>query len=393
MRYLIALVAMLLGLGAHARDDLTMNVTLDYDQERDNVATQTLFSDLARSLSHSIGVPVKLIMTQNAERMGERIRNQSYSILLAPAQLVGVAMRSGYLPVARSEQDVSVVLVARRGANVTTLENARGKRIVLPHRESLVSYMVRSELNALGLSPSTYFSSTSYMNKYGAVLYTMEIGEADIAAMKDSIAREWISHNGTGTVIKSFTKVPLAGVMVSDKLDEGLRGKIRVAFTTLDKDLQHRLTVMKMSGFEPADKADFDYVASRGLYTPEVLPGAVIATAEMVKGLIAQGVKVYDVRPHKYQYVDAHIPGAPNLPYVANSPKEADYDDSVDVFDISKLPQDKNTPMIFQCNGPECWYSYKASRYMIKRGYKKVYWFRTGLPAWKAAGYSVQHGM
>lgn len=46
--------------------------------------------------------------------------------------------------------------------------------------------------------------------------------------------------------------------------------------------------------------------------------------------------------------------------------------------------------MIFQCNGAECWYSYKASRYMVKRGFKRIYWFRTGLPDWKASGYTIE---
>jgi len=111
----------------------------------------------------------------------------------------------------------------------------------------------------------------------------------------------------------------------------------------------------------------------------------------MVKKLMAEKVPLFDVRPQA-QFREAHIPGAVNVPYKLNSPKEIDYDDSVDVFDLGKLPQDKNAPMIFQCNGAECWYSYKATRYMVKRGFKKVYWFRTGMPAWKAAGYSVQHG-
>jgi CheY-like chemotaxis protein/rhodanese-related sulfurtransferase len=104
---------------------------------------------------------------------------------------------------------------------------------------------------------------------------------------------------------------------------------------------------------------------------------------------MTQGVPLFDVRPLAH-YREAHIPGAVHVPYQMNSPKEVEYDDSVDAFDLTKLPRDKNAPMIFQCNGAECWYSYKAARYMVQRGYTKIYWFRTGLPAWKAAGYPVR---
>jgi rhodanese-related sulfurtransferase len=180
-------------------------------------------------------------------------------------------------------------------------------------------------------------------------------------------------------------------VVVSSKLDEGLKDKIRSAFTKLDKDLESRLDRVKFGNFDPADKADFDYVATRGFYTPETLPGASIVTAEQVKKMMAQGVPLFDVRPLAHRRA-GYIPGSISVPYELNSPKEVDYDDSVDRFDLSKLPQDKNAPMMFQCNGAECWFSYKASRYAVKRGYTKVYWFRTGLPAWKAAGYAVRQG-
>ncbi len=391
MRAVAAFLLMALAWTAQVRAELILNVTLDYDQERDHVVTQSVFNDLAKFLGGAIGQPVKLIMTQNAERVGERIRTGSYTMLLAPAQLVGLAMRNGYTPVARTERDAQVVLVAGKTAQVKSLETARGKRIVLPHAESLVSYMVRGELNAMGLSPSRYFSQVTHMNQYGAVLYALEIGQADLAAMKEDVAKEWIGRNPGAAIVKTLVKVPQAGVVVSDKVDPALRERIRAAFTKLDKDLESRLKRSRLGAFDPADKADFEFVATRGFYSPEVLPGATIPTAELVKKLMAQGVPLFDVRPVAH-YREGHIPGAVNVPYVMNSPKEVDYDDSVDSFDMSKLPKDKNAPMIFQCNGAECWYSYKAARYMVKRGYTKVYWFRTGLPAWKGAGYPVQKG-
>ncbi len=388
---LIALFAATTAITAHAREELLLNVTLDYDQERDHIGTQAVFNDLAKSLSGAIGQPVKLVMTQNAERVGERIRTNAYSMLLAPAQLVGLAMRNGYVPVAKSEQHTRVVLVARNSAKVKSLEDARGKRIALPHRESLVSYMFKGEMNALGLSPTTYFGRTMHMTLYGAVLYAMSIGQADLAVLPEEEANQWIKREHSGVVVKAFPDVPSAGVVVSGKLDEGLKDKIRSAFTRLDKDLEKRLNRVKFGSFDPADSHDFEYVSTRGFFTPEILPGATIVTAEQVKKLMAQGVPLFDVRPLAHRR-NGFIPGSVSVPYELNSPKEVDYDDVVDRFDLAKLPQDKNAPMIFQCNGAECWFSYKAARYMVKRGYTRVHWFRTGLPAWKASGYAVQQG-
>lgn len=369
--------------------ELVMNVTLDYDQERDHVSTQSVFGELANRIGASIGQPVRLVMTQNAERVGEQVRQSRYDILVAPAQIVGLAMRQGYVPVARSEAETRVVLVADKTSGIRNFEQAKGRRAVLPHPESLISYTVKGEMNALGTSPKRYFGQMTYVNRYGAALYAMEIGQAEVTALKENTARDWLSKHAGAAIIKTYEPVPLAGVVVSGKLAESMRDRVGQAFSKLDSGLVGKLAKNGMGAFDPADNADFEKVSARGFYTPEVLPGAAIVTAEQAKKLVDQGVPLYDVRPESH-YREAHIKGAKHVSYQMNSPKETDYDDAVDRFDLTKLPSDKNAPMIFQCNGAECWYSYKAARYMVKRGFKKVYWYRTGLPAWQAAGYPIE---
>lgn len=123
--------------------------------------------------------------------------------------------------------------------------------------------------------------------------------------------------------------------------------------------------------------------------TPTSLAGATVVTAEQARQLMAEGAVMIDARVAN-EYVEAHIKGAKNVPYKEKSAKAVDYDPSHDRFDLAKLPADKNAPVIFACNGPECWKSYKAAKAAIKAGYKKVYWLRGGFPEWKAKGYPVE---
>ncbi len=123
--------------------------------------------------------------------------------------------------------------------------------------------------------------------------------------------------------------------------------------------------------------------------TPDSLKGATLVDAVKAKSLIDAGVKVIDARVAS-EYAEAHIKGAISVPYKEKSAKVADFDASQDSIDLSKLPADKNAAMIFYCNGAECWKGYKASSAAIKAGYKTVYWFRLGLPAWKAKGYPTE---
>ena len=129
--------------------------------------------------------------------------------------------------------------------------------------------------------------------------------------------------------------------------------------------------------------------ASFAADTPTSLAGATVVDAAKAKSLMDGGTPLIDTRVAN-EYAEAHIKGAKNVTYKEKSAKAANFDASQDSFDLSKLPADKNAGIIFQCNGPECWKSYKASSVAIKNGYKKVYWFRGGFPEWKAKGLPVE---
>lgn len=123
--------------------------------------------------------------------------------------------------------------------------------------------------------------------------------------------------------------------------------------------------------------------------TPSELAGATVVNAERAKSLLGKGGKIYDVRAAT-EYVEEHIPGAISVPYKENSKKEAGFDASVDKFKLEDLIADKNANVIFQCNGADCWKSYKASFLAVKAGYKNVFWFRGGVPEWKSKAYPTE---
>lgn len=123
--------------------------------------------------------------------------------------------------------------------------------------------------------------------------------------------------------------------------------------------------------------------------TPASLKGAEVVDAAKAKSLMDGGAKMIDTRVAN-EYAEAHIKGAINVPYKEKSAKAADFDASLDSFDVAKLPADMNAAIITQCNGAECWKSYKGAVAAIKAGHKKVYWFRGGFPEWKAKGFPVE---
>lgn len=123
--------------------------------------------------------------------------------------------------------------------------------------------------------------------------------------------------------------------------------------------------------------------------TPGSLEGAAVVGADQVKDMMAKGAALIDTRVAN-EYADSHIKGARSVPYKEKSAKAPDFDASQDSFDLAKVASDKSAPVVFYCNAGECWKSYKASKAAINAGFKKVFWFRGGIPEWKAKGLPVE---
>ena len=122
---------------------------------------------------------------------------------------------------------------------------------------------------------------------------------------------------------------------------------------------------------------------------PATLAGVSVVTAEQARRMVDAGVPVVDTRVGN-EFADAHIKGALNVPYKEKSAKAVDFKAGEDRFDLAKLPANKSAPLIFYCNGPECWKSYKASKVAADAGYARVQWLRGGFPEWKSKGFAVE---
>lgn len=123
--------------------------------------------------------------------------------------------------------------------------------------------------------------------------------------------------------------------------------------------------------------------------TPDALDGVKVVGADQVRDLQAKGAPVIDTRVAA-EYAEKTIKGAASVPYKEKSAKDAAFDPKQDSFDLSKLPANKNAPLVVFCNAGECWKSYKAAVVARDAGYKQVHWFRGGMPEWTAKGLPTQ---
>lgn len=372
-----ALVAIALGCGLAAPCLADLSVLVVTEPTARKQAMMVSRTSLEAGLAAASGQKVSVQTSDDLTDAMRATRSAGHDVFIAPPQVVASALAHGYQLLGSTEGEEQYVLVG--AARVATAADMRKQRLYLPQQDSIYTYLARGMLTANGLS----FKDLRHVEfarypQAGLTSIALHQSEATVTLRSDWEA--WNRANpGLTKVLATSGAVP-GGLSVAVKKDlpPELRDKLGRWFAT----------PAPTSGLQPValrtDLAIYQRVAELGTFTPTSLPGAEVVTAADVKRLQAEGAVVVDTRNEK-EFQQKHIPGAVHLPYLEKSLKDVAYDPRLDDFaGLAKL--DKRKPTIFQCNGAECWKSYKASRAALAAGFDKVYWFRGGLPEWEKAG-------
>ena len=118
--------------------------------------------------------------------------------------------------------------------------------------------------------------------------------------------------------------------------------------------------------------------AIAGDVSPQTIDGATTVDAAKAKQLFDQGALFVDVRRDS-DWDNGRMPDALHLELKKVFSKE------------SLLAEAKiDDPLVIYCNGERCLRSSKATVLAIEWGFKKVFYFRDGFPAWKQASFPVE---
>ncbi|MEJ6004073.1 rhodanese-like domain-containing protein [Paucibacter sp. AS339] len=308
-------------------------------------------------------------------------RARLHDVFVAPAHVIGSAVRYGYVPVGSLEKPVQAVLVAPANSAVSSLADAAGKRLGLPLQDSIVTYLLRGEVNASNSTIKRYFGAVTESRYQDALLVCLQIRRCDVVAVERAVFDRWQAAGEQLKVVMQSKVVP--GIAVALKPGSSLQPEV------LRAALGSNLSASVGLKLQPVAAGAFEYVSTLGYFTPRMLPGATVVDAAAVAQLMKSGAQYIDTR-NDAEFKAGHAAGAKLVPYVEKSAKEADFKADEDKFDLSKLPSDKNAALVFACNGPECWKSFKASHAAVKAGYTKVNWFRGGFPEWRGANLPVE---
>lgn len=310
-------------------------------------------------------------------------RSQLHDLYVAPAHVIGSALRNGYVPLVGQVNGAQAVLVTTKDRGITSLAQAAGKRLGLPMPDSIVTYLVRGELNAANTSQKSHFSRVQHLRYQDALLVCLQLRECDVVGVERAVFDRW--QAGGESLVVLMESRPAAGLSVAIRQKLAADGGARALQAALLRAFATPAVARVGIGApETIAASEFTYVSTLGYFTPRQLPGAKVIDAPTVAQLMSGGAQYIDVRTDA-EFKNGRVPGSRLVPYVEKSAKDTDYDARLDSFDLTKLPADRNAALIFACNGAECWKSYKASHVALKAGYRNVHWFRGGFPEWRSS--------
>jgi rhodanese-related sulfurtransferase len=359
--------------------DLKIMVAVD-PSDRESMVISVL--DMQQTLSRIAGQPVHAVKSQDLGDVMRSTRTGEYDVYIAPAHVAASALAHGYTLVGSTDRDELYQLVARPGAKAPA--DLNGGKIYLTQQDSVAAYMARGMLNEAGQSLKM-FQQVFYRTTSGAGLFAIDAGLVDATVAKKGDYESWVKQSSSQSAVLLSSRAVPGGmsVVVKNSLPEATRSKLENWLVSPGGTLAG---IGKVSYH--SELANYKYVAALGNWTPSQLPGVTMVTASEVVALQQKGVPIIDVRLAK-EYHEKHIRGAQSIPYAEKSLKDVAFDPALDEW-AGPEKLDKAKPVIFHCNGAECWKSYKAAKVALSKGFTTIYWFRGGFPEWESSGLAVE---
>jgi len=369
----------LLFFAASAIADLRIMVGVD-PSDRESMVISVL--DMQQTLGRIAGQPVHAVKSQDLGDVMRSTRTGEYDVYIAPAHVAASALAHGYTLIGSTDRDELYQLVARPGAKAPA--DLNGGKIYLTQQDSVAAYMARGMLNEAGQSLKM-FQQVFYRTTSGAGLFAIDAGLVDATVAKKGDYESWVKQSSSKSAVLLSSRAVPGGmsVVVKNSLPEATRSKLENWLVSPGGTLAG---IGKVSYH--SELANYKYVAALGNWTPSQLPGVTMVTASEVVALQQKGVPIIDVRLAK-EYHEKHIRSAQSIPYAEKSLKDVAFDPVLDQW-AGPEKLDKAKPVIFHCNGAECWKSYKAAKVALSKGFTTIYWFRGGFPEWESSGLAVE---
>lgn len=261
MKWIGMLLGLLLAFPASSAERLFFGVNTGVPAQDEQRDITDKYKPLADYLSAVLKRPVKMEVSQSLSASERRLKKDAFDLFLGPPQVIAQAMKSAnYVPVARYPGKIKAAFVAMESSGIKSLSDTKGKRLGLPDKESLASYLALAKLRFSRINPDSHFSEVFHQRFQDATLNALKIGRVDVVAVTAGFAKKWVQDNPGSRVIEETYEVPHFAFAVRGDMSEAERQRIRLALLDASNTAEGKAMLDKMGrkdGYVATDKDEY----------------------------------------------------------------------------------------------------------------------------------------
>lgn len=243
-----------------AGDPLTVVVGRTPGGPSEWIAYAAVFAQLQKDL----GRPVKVRYVLDRDDSADLVRSGAADIALVASRVYIDLARDGAAvlvaaPVVAGQPGDAAVLVVSAASSFQTLEDLRGRRLVLaPGSLAGRSFAVLLVQERAGTPLEEFFGSVVEAGEQDANLTAVAKGEADATALRRTSLATW--PEGTFRVVTSSPEFGTPPIVARRGLDEATIARVRESLLTMQARGVIPSSGSALTGFVPARDSDYDYL-------------------------------------------------------------------------------------------------------------------------------------
>jgi ABC-type phosphate/phosphonate transport system substrate-binding protein len=235
---------------AGATDDLTIGVAEGTSGELDHIQVINKYKGLAEVIGRSIGRKVNVVYVRELSALEDSMKSSRYDLIFArPSDYPARGMKLyGYNFVASADPDGYCYILTPKGSPIKTLQDIRGKRVVLPQAAAYMTKFCGAELRDHGINLSK--EKLQYVREQSMIGMYLENNLADVGvgvASFSGMARRW--EEAGNTILHKSVAQPYFPLIAAARMTRAQRDAIRKALAEMPNSAADQ-AVLKTIGIQ-----------------------------------------------------------------------------------------------------------------------------------------------
>lgn len=262
---LLAMILLAAGINSAVAQDLVLAVNEGVTYQDGGPASER-YKPLLQLLSKELKQNVKLQTVDKYSVFEKGLAEGKFDLAFVHPAHVGLlaVKKNGYegMVTAKGFTDYRARVLVANASPMKTMQDLRGKKIGVPSVESITTVMFTANLRELQFpQPEKMMTATRYQD---AVPFMIDNGFVDAGVTGSAaVAKAWVAKGGR--ILAETKPIPIKQFIVSKKLSESDREKVKTLLLNLSENEAGRnaLSKISMTGFVPWNVQVMDEATTR----------------------------------------------------------------------------------------------------------------------------------